>query len=206
MVGVEGIAEWIGRDVVDRDGEKVGKLEEVYYDTTDQAPTFVDIKSGAFGRSHSVAPLAGATLSRDYVRLDATKELIKDAPQDAAGGRLTGVDATAVLRHFGLPVTGGLDGESRVCFQTATAADETERKRAEVEAAEARDAAGVAGAAAAVSSAPAAPPVDEPAPGELSAPAAGHDLAAVSTTPDDDDAYARLAELERRVAALEARR
>jgi len=211
MVGVEGIAEWIGREVVDRDGEKVGKLADVYYDTTDRAPTFVAIKSGAFGRSQSVAPLKGSTLSRDFVRLDAPKELVKDAPEDAAGGRLTGVDAAAVLRHFGLPVDSDLDGEERVCFQTAAASDETERKRAEVEAEQARgtgaDAASGAGAVAAGTAAAAAAEhhADDPGPGELSAPASGHDLAAVAA-PDDDDAFARLAELERRVAALEARR
>ena len=38
MVGVEGIADWIGQEVVDREGEKVGKLADVYYDTTSASP------------------------------------------------------------------------------------------------------------------------------------------------------------------------
>ena len=144
MVGVEGITDWVGREVVDREGEKVGKLAEVYYDTTDSEPAFVSVKSGTFGRSHSLAPLRGATLARDYVRLDASKELIKDAPSEDAGGRLSGVDAIAVLGHYGLPSEPDLEGEDRVCFQTVAAAEETERKRAEVDAEQAREAGGAA--------------------------------------------------------------
>ncbi len=203
MVGVEGIADWIGREVVDRDGEKVGKLADVYYDTADDEPTFVAVKSGAFGRSVSVAPLQGATLARDYVRLDAPKELVKDAPSEDSGGRLTGIDALRVLQHFGLPAEPDLEGEERVCFQTTGAAEETERKRAELAAEQARDAA--AGGAAGSSALPAQ---DDPAPEPDRDLAPEPDLASssvVPAAPDDDDPLARLAELERRVSALEAR-
>lgn len=204
MVGVEGIADWIGREVVDRDGEKVGKLEDVYYDTADDEPTFVAVKSGALRRSHSVAPLQGATLARDYVRLAATKETVKDAPSEEAGGRLTGIDALAVLEHFGLPAEPDLEGEERVCFQTAGAAEETERKRAEVAAEQERLAAG--------SAAVAQHREDEPEPDRDMAGSATAVAASLPAEDDgvpafapDDDPLARLAQLERRVAALESR-
>lgn len=200
MVGVEGIAEWIGREVVDRDGEKVGKLADVYYDTADSEAAFVAVKSGTFGRSHSVAPLRGATLARDYVRLDAPRELVKDAPSEDAGGRLTGVDALAVLRHYGLPGEPDLEGEERVCFQTAGAAEETERKRAELTAEQAREAAGGAAMGPVVADDRPEPDrdlVDDEPP--AAAPASPAVLA------DDDAPLTRLAELERRVAALEAK-
>jgi len=226
MVGVEGIADWVGREVVDREGEKVGKLAEVYYDTTDSEPAFVSVKSGTFGRSHSLAPLKGATLARDYVRLDASKELIRGAPSEDAGGRLSGVDAIAVLGHYGLPSEPDLEGEDRVCFQTVAAAEETERKRAEVEAEQAREAGGASAAADAggtlhAGEADAAPQPDrdmmeddrhtapdrarntvENDPPPVPAPAP---TAAPSTPSADDDPSARLEQLERRVAALEAR-
>ena len=216
MVGVEGIADWIGRDVVDRDGEKVGKLEDVYYDTADSDPAFVSVKMGTFGRSHPLAPLRGATLSRDYVRLAAPKELVKDAPEDISGGRLTGVDAVAVLKHFGLPPDDDLEGEDRVCFQTTGAAAETERKRAELEAANAREAAAPdPEPAAAEDDAPtgsvvvgAAPEPDRDVvdPERTVAPASARASAPVAAPYDDeDDPLRRLEQLERRVAALEAR-
>ena len=204
MVGVEGIADWIGREVVDRDGEGVGKLADVFYDTADSEAVFVAVKSGAFGRSRTVAPLRGATLARDYVRLDATKELVKDAPSEDAGGRLTGLDALAVLRHYGLPGEPDLEGEERVCFQTAGAAEETERKRAELAAGQAREEPGAATGDFQAAERP------EPEPDRDSGEDDGPPpLPAAPASPavlvDDDAPLTRLAELERRVAALEDR-
>jgi hypothetical protein len=225
VVGVEGIADWIGREVVDREGEKVGKLADVYYDTADSEPVFVTVKSGTFGRSHSVAPLQGATLARDYVRLDAPKELVKDAPSADAGGRLTGVDASAVLTHYGLAPEPDLEGEERVCFQTAGAAADTERKRAELEAAQA-----LADERAREEQASEADEVREPTAGATAgsvvadrAKAPDRDLVAADPGPEPDRDHlvqgdrpaaptfagdaplTRLEQLERRVAALEAR-
>ncbi len=204
MVGVEGIADWIGREVVDREGEKVGKLADVYYDTAGSEPAFVAIKSGTFGRSLSVAPLKGATLGRDYVRLDAPKELVKDAPPEDAGGRLTGVDALAVLAHYGLPSEPDLEGEERVCFQTAGAAEETERKRAELADAQAREAEEAretgTGAAAGAGTGPA--PDRDLVIEDRASPAAEPTRSAAD---EDDDPLRRLEQLERRVSALEAR-
>ena len=38
MIPVENITDWRGQDVVDPDGEKLGKLEQVYFDgETDDA-------------------------------------------------------------------------------------------------------------------------------------------------------------------------
>jgi len=210
VVGVEGIAGWVGRDVVDREGEKVGKLADVYYDTADSEAVFVSVKSGAFGRSHAVAPLQGATLARDYVRLDAPKELVKDAPSEDAGGRLTGIDATAVLVHYGRAPEPDLEGEERVCFQTAGAAAETERKRAELAAAEARE----VEQAHEAEQGPDAEQERETA----ASPAGGSVVAEATPEPDRDLAeedrpaapapgdvpLTRLEQLERRVAALEA--
>lgn len=231
MVEVEGIADWIGREVVDREGEKVGKLADVYYDTAGSEPVFVSVRSGAFGRSQSVAPLQGATLARDYVRLDAPKELVKDAPSEDAGGRLTGIDALAVLAHYGLAPQPDLEGEERVCFQTAGAADETEREHAGLEAAPAREAEQAQEAeqdretatGAAAGSVVAHPTAADAAPtpvvadaGSEAGPAPDRDLVdedrdptfarvATPSADDDDDPLRRLEQLERRVAALEAR-
>ncbi len=204
MVGVEGIADWIGREVVDRDGEKVGKLADVYFDTADDAAAYVLVKTGGLKRSHSVAPLVGATLARDYVRLDSRKETIKDAPSEDAGGRLTGVDALAVLSHYGLPGEPDLEGEERVCFQTVGAAEETERKRAELEAESARAAAGGSVVAADDRSFEDSRAPDLPEP-ERDTFRSEEEERPAPAFPADDDHLARLAQLERRVAALEAR-
>jgi hypothetical protein len=58
---IEDIKEWRGQDVIDSQGEKLGKLEDVYYDTESDAPAFGAIKSGLVGKHITLVPLAGAT-------------------------------------------------------------------------------------------------------------------------------------------------
>jgi sporulation protein YlmC with PRC-barrel domain len=45
--------EWRGRDVVDSDGDKIGKLEEVYLDTDSGRPEWAAVNTGLFGMKQS---------------------------------------------------------------------------------------------------------------------------------------------------------
>lgn len=65
---------WIGTEVLDSSGEKLGKLEEVYF--RDSEPLAVCIRSGLGGRKHHVASLRGATVSRDGLHVDATADTV----------------------------------------------------------------------------------------------------------------------------------
>jgi hypothetical protein len=49
---------WRGQAVLDADGEKLGKLEEIYYDTETDLPAFGADKSGTFGKHVTLIPLA----------------------------------------------------------------------------------------------------------------------------------------------------
>ncbi len=66
---VEQVHEWRGQDVLDRDGERIGKLDEVYYDSADGEPRFISVKSGLLGRQNHLVALAGATVSRDHIQV-----------------------------------------------------------------------------------------------------------------------------------------
>jgi hypothetical protein len=46
MVSHRNIAEWRGTDFVDRDGDKIGKLEDVYVDVETDEPVFGTVKEG----------------------------------------------------------------------------------------------------------------------------------------------------------------
>jgi len=58
---------WIGTEALDASGEKLGKIEDVYY--LDADPVLVGIRSGLAGRKHGVAVLDGASVTRDSVQL-----------------------------------------------------------------------------------------------------------------------------------------
>jgi PRC-barrel domain len=150
---VESIESWRGQDVLDSAGEKVGRLEEVYYDAAEDEPMLISIKHGRLGHQVKLAPLSDAAVSRDYVRLAFTGEQLGGAPEVTVGDELTAEQSAAVCALFAVPrSTGPLVGSSLLARrneeaeQAARRADELEvtaedRKR---EAEEARHRAGAA--------------------------------------------------------------
>jgi hypothetical protein len=53
------VAEWHGKMLIDRDGEKIGKLQEVYVDVETDEPQFGTVKEGFIGRHLTFVPLGG---------------------------------------------------------------------------------------------------------------------------------------------------
>ncbi len=65
---------WIGADVLDSAGEKLGKLEDVYFHGDE--PLVAGIRSGLAGRKHHVVTLGGATVTRESLRVAAAAEQV----------------------------------------------------------------------------------------------------------------------------------
>jgi len=109
-IPVEDIKEWRGEDVVDLHGDKLGKLEEVYYDTETDAPAFAAVKSGMFGKRLTLVPFAGATAGRSHLRVRAAKYEFMDAPSFDPDAELGADDEASTYRYYGheyLPVGQG---------------------------------------------------------------------------------------------------
>jgi hypothetical protein len=65
---------WIGAEVLDRAGDKLGKLQDVYFRDTE--PLVITIRSGLAGRKHHAAALAGAAVTRADLQIDATADML----------------------------------------------------------------------------------------------------------------------------------
>lgn len=104
---IEHIEQWRGQSVVDQDGEKVGKLEEVLFDGQDARLGCVG--TGLFGRKLNLVPLEGATLSRQHVRVAFPRDAVKNAPTLELDTPVTGELERAAFGHYGLkaPARGG---------------------------------------------------------------------------------------------------
>jgi PRC-barrel domain len=74
MVEHHNLAEWHGKDLVDRNGKKIGKLEDVYVDVETDEPMFGTVKEGLFARH-----LAFCAAARAH-----------DRPRQPPGGGLQG--------------------------------------------------------------------------------------------------------------------
>jgi sporulation protein YlmC with PRC-barrel domain len=114
MIPVENIADWRGQDVVDQKGEKLGKLEEVYFDGETDEPAFAAVKSGLVSKSITLVPLSKASVGREYVRVDQAKADVKKAPSFDTDAELSLNEEARVYRHYGLEYSPAGSGARRL--------------------------------------------------------------------------------------------
>lgn len=141
---IERVESWRGQDVLDRDGEKLGKLEDVYVDLSSGEPGLAAVKSGLLGRTVRLVPLIDATFARDAVRVAIAKERFDNAPGAGDEGVLErGVELT-IFDHFDLPAPAGDEGPRYESTRSAAArhaeAEDQRRRADELEAAAERKA------------------------------------------------------------------
>ena len=92
---------WRGATVIDRDGEKVGTLKELYLDQDDR-PAWAAVETGLFGLRQSFVPLEGATALDDQVQVPFAKDQVKDAPNIDPDTHLTDDEETRLHDHYGV--------------------------------------------------------------------------------------------------------
>jgi uncharacterized protein (TIGR02271 family) len=102
MAAFTEVSRWRGRTVVDRDGEKIGKLNEIYLDRETNRPEWALVNTGLLGTKSSFVPLSGAEPAGDDVRVAYAKDQVKDAPSVEADGELSQREEAELYRHYGL--------------------------------------------------------------------------------------------------------
>jgi hypothetical protein len=101
-VMAENVADWKGQEVLDLDGEKVGKLEDVFYDGETDEPAFAAVKSGVIGKHLTLVPLGGASVAPGHLRVGYRKSAVKDAPSFDTDAELSLDDEAEAYRFYGL--------------------------------------------------------------------------------------------------------
>lgn len=69
-----------GAPVYDNAGEKIGKVEELFYDHETQAPEWIGIGTGFFGTKRVLVPVSGAQTRDDGLMVAFSKDQVKDSP------------------------------------------------------------------------------------------------------------------------------
>ena len=80
MFTMEKLAELRGAPVYDSAGEKIGKVEEIYYDYGSNQPEWIGLGTGFFGTKRVLVPVEGARAEQDGVAVAYPKDQVKDAP------------------------------------------------------------------------------------------------------------------------------
>ena len=106
MSATQDFLQYRGRNAVDRDGNKIGTIEEIYLDQQTDRPEWALVNTGLLAKS-SFVPLAGATPQQDELRLAYEKAQVKDAPGVDPDGELTQDQEAALYSHYGLDYSEG---------------------------------------------------------------------------------------------------
>ncbi len=115
MFDVDDIRDWVGQNVVDQEGSKIGSLESVYFDTSTDAAAFASVKVGLPGVGKLIfVPLVGARVSPKHIRVMTDKKLAKNAPSIDTDGQLESDAEPGLYAYFEMPYARGAGGERRL--------------------------------------------------------------------------------------------
>jgi len=103
---------WRGHELIDRDGEKIGKIAEIYRDQHTGEPAWVTVKTGLIGNRLTLVPIGDSLSEGKIVRVPFDKEHVKDAPAIDPDDELSASDQRALYDHYGVDhASGQSDGQ-----------------------------------------------------------------------------------------------
>jgi PRC-barrel domain len=81
------VAEWHGKTIADRDGEKIGKLQDVYVDVETDEPQFATVKEGFIGRHLTLVPLGGIKVAQMCCKSESPRSRSSGGPTSSSTAR-----------------------------------------------------------------------------------------------------------------------
>jgi uncharacterized protein (TIGR02271 family) len=101
MLNENEAGEVIGKTAYADDGEKIGKVGQVFLDDQSGRPEFLTVNTGLFGTSESFVPAEGASVDGDGVTVPFGKDKVKDAPRvDLDDGHLEESDEQRLYEYY----------------------------------------------------------------------------------------------------------
>jgi uncharacterized protein (TIGR02271 family) len=103
----QGWEAWIGHQVIDTAGDKVGKVSQVYFDEQSGQPEWLAVNTGMFSSKASFVPLQGAKADGENLVISFDKAKVKDAPrvEEDADGFLTPAEEQELYTYYGRDYT-----------------------------------------------------------------------------------------------------
>jgi len=103
MITQEQARELIGRDLTAENGERIGRIGQIFLDDETGRPEWVTVHTGLFGTNESFVPLTDATSSDQGLTVPYDKSRIKDAPTiDVDAGHLSREEEAQLYEYYGL--------------------------------------------------------------------------------------------------------
>ncbi|MEU8682401.1 PRC-barrel domain-containing protein [Streptomyces sp. NPDC048611] len=94
----------IGRKAFDRNGAKIGTIDEVYLDDATGEPEWAAVRTGLFSRDAFV-PLEPSKMAEEGLHIPYDRKLIKDAPDFGVGRHLSPEQELQLYHHYRLDIS-----------------------------------------------------------------------------------------------------
>jgi hypothetical protein len=92
-----------GYEVRDRDGDKIGKVDDLFVDRDDR-PEYIGVKMGLLGSKTTLIPMGLVRTDEEQrvMEVDQPKDRVKDAPSFGQDDEITSEREDEIYNHFGL--------------------------------------------------------------------------------------------------------
>jgi sporulation protein YlmC with PRC-barrel domain len=114
MLQASNLREWVGDEVRDATGTKVGQLQDVYFDIETDEPAFLVVKAGWMGRQLIFVPVEGVRPGRAYLQVNRPKSALDGAPVMPPGGELAPQHEANIYGYYGLDYSPSVSGRRLV--------------------------------------------------------------------------------------------
>jgi sporulation protein YlmC with PRC-barrel domain len=115
--------DWEGQTVLDRDGEKIGTIEEIFLVEETGRPEWALVKTGRIKGRTTLVPLTQADPVDDGVKIPFEKDLVSEAPEVEADDDPSEQQVNALYRHYGIDPAEHTAGSSNGGGATASHGD-----------------------------------------------------------------------------------
>jgi uncharacterized protein (TIGR02271 family) len=105
LIKREQVLESRGANVISRDGDKIGSVQDIYLDQDTDQPEWALVSTGWFGTRGTFVPLAEATQQGNDIVVPYTSDQVKGAPNLEANGELSQKEEADLYNYFGLNYT-----------------------------------------------------------------------------------------------------
>jgi hypothetical protein len=99
---IETVRAWLGRLMIDRDGNRIGEITDIYLDNETGRPEWAVVRTGLFGLRSTFVPLAEAIETGEQVQVRHQRGQVKDAPNIEPNGQLSAAEEAELYRHYEL--------------------------------------------------------------------------------------------------------
>lgn len=104
MINQDQIADVMGTTVHGSDGDKIGKVGQVFLDDQTGDPEWITVATGLFGTRETFVPVAQATFTDGHVAVPFDKDKVKDAPNiDVEAGHISAEAEAELYRYYDMP-------------------------------------------------------------------------------------------------------